>query len=142
MTKDYPWGKGTIKEAYDATANDSDKTILTVPTGKKVVVESVYVSYTSTATVGNRLIVVLITDGTNTIYRASPTAFVTASQTATLGFAIGNSATAAFAPAVIQCNLPELVLNAASVIRVYDVNAVDAAADDMTVSAHYREYDA
>ena len=149
MSKEYPWGKGTPKWTRDAALNDSDKSF-TVPVGKRWAVASVVAQLTATATVGGRVVVCTITDGTNIVW-VSPRVGAAASATAGLLLGQGhNPSTAARTSLAItndtNTNVAELpigmVLNAGYVIRVYDSAAIDAAADDLTVVLHYVEYDA
>lgn len=146
MSKEYPWGKGTPKVlAYDATANDSDKSF-TVPAGKVWDVKLIHIKFTTTATVGNRQLFVVITDGTNEITR-TVRATVTASQVAVMRVSF-NGANNALTPAFDGCNvsaqdiLPFNIMRAGYVIRAYDGGAVDAAQDDMIVAIVGVEYDA
>jgi len=150
MSKEYPWGKGTPTWVRDATANDSDKSF-TVPAGKVWVIKSVYHEELCTATVGTRLFWALITNGADVVYR-SPGVSLTASQqgagqyacgfssylttipTRTLSGATNNAQNTAF--------MPDFVMPAGYVVRVYDSATIDAAADDLTVVLHYVEYDA
>lgn len=140
MTKDYPWGKGTPKWTRDATANDSDKTILTVPTGKYVVLNHLYATLATTATVGNRLVKLVVTDGTNDVCVVTAANVQAASLTWAYNWLKGGVGEAS-SLTELQC-LPELILLAGYTVRVYDSAAIDAAADDLTVVLHYVEYDA
>ena len=148
----YPWGKGTPKWTRDAAANDSDKSF-TVPTGKIWDLKTIVVNITATATVGNRLLVVGVTDGTNVVYVSPKSGNITASQTASALFTIDlaqSGTTANNVPLLSYANpntsiyfpLPKMVLPAGYIVRVYDYAAIDAAADDMIVVLHYVEYDA
>lgn len=147
MTKEYPWGKGTPKWTRDATLNDSDKEF-TVPAGKIWDLKAIVSTLTATATVGNRLMQNVITDGTNEVIRTQRTASITASQVSIFRVTVGEGATGAVGNGFQGANvstldaLPALILPAGYVIRVYDSAAIDAAADDLTVVLHYVEYDA
>lgn len=152
MSKDYPWGKGTPKWMRDATLNDSDKTF-TVPAGKIWCVIAFHAELVATATVGNRNIQVSIGNGAAAIWSMTRSGNIAASATgAVRGFVHGyNSATAGNVPlldgsatagATSSSPIPELYLPAGYTIHIWDVNAVDAAADDMTVVLQYVEYDA
>lgn len=148
----YPWGKGSVTWNRDATANDSDKSF-TVPTGKKILLRMIYAEITATATVGNRVMRVTISNGTDLIYRCPPLASLAASQVGTVKWAVWATAQGTTTSNGIALDgttpnvciygpIPEMILPAGYVIRVYDGSAVDAAADDMTVILHYIEYDA
>lgn len=128
-----PW---TPDLQSDTAANDSDKS-LTVPASTEWLVHSIWVELTSTGTAGNRQIVIEIQDDS---------ADVIAQFRAGVVQAATNTYYYLFAPNVVDLTsvrdsdyistpIPEMVLPAAYVIRVYDNNAVDAAADDMVVHA-------
>jgi len=134
---------GTFKVlVHEATANDSDKTS-TVPTGKMWDIAGVNALLATTATVGNRNVRCVITDGTNTVWVAAGNAVQAASGSVYYKFVPGgyahsssslNSETAASA-------LPNpCVLMPGWTIRIYDVAAIDAAADDLTVDILGVEY--
>lgn len=146
----YPWGKGTITYSRDATANDSDKTVLTVPTGKLAKIFFVYGEITTTANAGNRRLRIDIGDGTNVINVCEPTSNITANQRGTLlampyvarntnaqYLTDGNAANVSMITPI-----PDLVIPAGYTVRVWDIAAVDAAADDMVTVIYYVLYDA
>ena len=139
MSKDYPWGKGTPAWVVDATLNDSDKS-WTVPAGKVRVYNYIFAYLQTTATVGNRVMRVSITDGTTEIFRFSADNLA-ASLTGRFCWFVGGIDDPA-ASVDSHCAFPELCLLPGYVIRVYDSAAIDAAADDLTVALHYVEYDA
>ena len=151
--KDYPWGKGTVNWLRDATANDSDKSF-TVPAGKIWDVMSIAATLATTATVGNRILHVYITDGTNTVYSSPSSGNVAASgyggirivpgsnYTTSALFGRLDTPTGMTSVSVTDSPSSKLYLPAGYVIRVWDRAAIDAAADDMTVVLHYMEYDA
>ena len=137
MSKDYPWGKGTIKAISDVTANDVDKTY-TVPAGKCAALDCISVILTTTATAANRKILIQITDGTNIVYD-----FEFGTQAASLtnyyfiypgGYYL-TTGTIRFAP------VPPFKLPAGYTVRVVESMAVDPAADDMSVHVFVAEYD-
>jgi len=136
---------GTPKYTTDAATNDSDKTF-TVPAGKVWDMRHIYVKLVNTATVGNRNLVMQISDGTTIFVYRYDTAVSTASQTSELevSFMGGAAAAAVIATGVRHTVLPisPLILPAAYTIRIWDANAIDAAADDLTVVLHYIEYEA
>ena len=152
--KEYPWGKGTPKWTYDATANDSDKSF-TVPTGKIWKILSLEACLKATATVGNRVLQISISDGTNAIYRFQNSTNITASQQGTVYMAAnvtpgavtkrgleGAEPGVAQNTAVAVPSPDDMYLLAGYVVRVYDTAAVDASEDDLTVVLHYVESDA
>lgn len=150
--KDYPWGKGTPVWVRDATLNDSDKTF-TVPAGKIWRMLSIDAELVATATVGNRVLTAIITDGANTVQNGVRSGNITASQRGRYRVIFGSAifgttqdAVPAFsgsqANVVVYGPMPSMILTAGCVIRVLDLAAIDAAADDLTVVLHYVEYDA
>jgi hypothetical protein len=117
----------------DAAANDSDKTF-TVPAGKAWRLASVYAQLVSTATVGNRQLDVLITDGSdNPVARYKAGAVQAASLTREYIFAPQHPQETGFTGTTMLRALGEaLVLPAGYKVRVFDSAAIDAAADDLT----------
>ena len=148
MSKDYPWGKGTPTWVRDAALNDSDKSF-TVPTGKIWVLKYIRGELTATATVGNRILMVNITNGTSVVYTRWAGTNIAATQVGIIEmhfdsfsdeFAIDSLVpTSTVARGIGVCSM---VLPAGYVVRVLDNGAIDAAADDLTVVLHYVEYDA
>lgn len=141
-------GNGVATWARDATANDSDKSF-TVGAKEAWVIQSIYAEIATTASVGNRLLNVSITNGTDVIYRSQSTANIAASKNGTLyitntGGASDTTARlilAGTATADVSLNLYDLprdmILPAGYVITVKDTAAVAASADDMIVVLHY-----
>jgi len=118
----------------DATANDSDKTF-TVPAS--TIWEPLFVAVTlvTTATVGNRKMRLEIGDGTDLWWFKEWTPTQAASLTRNYFAALGLPDDAAFdangrARILLE---PRFPLPAAWTVRLFDVNAIAAAADDMTV---------
>jgi len=144
---------GTVKWTRDAAANDSDKSF-TVPAGKVWELISMTSELHTSATVGNRYLGIRITNGTNDIMNTIITAVVVASKYAGLriffGAPVAPSTTAfirldeATAPQDLtnSVGVGRVSLTAGCVVRIYDVSAIDAAADDLTVVLNYIEYDA
>ena len=145
----YPWGKGTPKWTLDATANDSDKSF-TVPAGKVWDLRSVEVDFLATATVGNRSVRMAISNGAAFVHQSiAVVAAASASAVLFIGVGVNGSSTGrprvvggGSATATVNDSLQPMLLPAGYIVRVYDVSAVDVAADDMTVVLHYVEYDA
>lgn len=138
--KVYP---GEIKTLIDEALDDSDKEF-TVPAGKIWEILSVYVKLISTATVGNRRIVILLRDAANKVLSGCAAG---ATQAASLTYEYFFGATLPAQAAVVNnmllAPLPfGLQLTAGKKVRVYDVAAIAAAADDMTVNMVYAERDA
>ena len=146
----YPWGKGTVKIGYDSTANDSDKTI-PVPAGKVWRLLWVAIALNTSANAGNRSLRVYITDGTNIVWSTYLGANIAASQVGTMYLepdAAANSSARPGPQSSTSANvsatygIPDcLYLPAGCQIRVYDRQAVDAAADDLVIAYGYVEWD-
>jgi hypothetical protein len=127
----------TVLHAIDAAANDSDKSI-TVPDGEVWQLDWLHAMLQSTATVGNRQLVLGLYDnaGIPNFYgdwHAGTT------QAASLArhymFQPGMYRETAFVDGEIQIAIPQkLVAHPGWIIRVYDSAAVDAAADDLTIA--------
>jgi len=149
----YPWGRGTVKVAYDATPNQSDRTVYTVPEGKIAVPISLEAQLTASGTVGNRSLACVITDGTNLIFASVVTGNLPANQIGRLQLMSGvtNNCTVLLHMTTFTTNVNtsmttgwsrNLVLPAGSTVRVLDRSAIDVAADDLVTSFTYMEYDA
>lgn len=142
---------GTMKVSRDATTNDSDKT-LTVGARKLIRPLAIVAQITATATVGNRQLAVAITDGTNQVWTTSYTSAIIANATGQFRITFDTMAvlnnnqslmfgTLNYANQQTNESAPDMYLPAGYVIRVWDVNTVDAAADDMVFVVFYEELD-
>lgn len=131
----------TLSQTADATADDSDKTF-TAPASRQWRVRSIGVRLVTTATVGNRQLDILITDGSdNLLIKLAAGAVQAASLTRDYTFAPALPNDTAFANGAMARALPEgLVLPAGYKVRVYDSAAIDAAADDLTVRILLEEW--
>jgi hypothetical protein len=140
---------GTPTWVRDATLNDSDKSF-TVPANKRWYLKAIHMEVAATATVGNRLMTVTFSNGTNNIWSSlfvGPTAaqtgvmklFPNAQDSSTVG--VVSTLTPNNPNTAYKSAIPEMVLPAGSIIRAYDTAAIDAAADDMIVILHYEELD-
>lgn len=125
---------------FENTADDSDKTF-TVPTGKEWIMEWIHIILITTATAGNRQIVIEVKDeSAQLMYDLHAGAVQAASLTRHYMALPGIYRETAFVDGQIQMALPQkMVLKPGWTIRMYDSAAVDAAADDMTVSFGYEE---
>jgi hypothetical protein len=125
-----PW---TVTLIADETADDSDKTI-TVPASTEYQVLTIYIEYTSTATANDRQIQINFLDGAgDVIGQIRPNVVQAASLTRyyMIGPSLANGV-AFYDTDHIQTPMPPTIfLPATYAIRIYDNNAVDAAADDM-----------
>ena len=116
-------------------ANDSDKTFVVAANNWEQVLW-IWVELTTTATAGDRQIVVQLQDAANDVigeWRAG--AVQAASLTRNYIFAPANADLTAFRDTdwIMTPFPPTIILPAGFQVRVYDNNAVDAAADDMVV---------
>lgn len=123
----------------DTTADDSDKTF-TVPTEERWHVFAIYVELTTTATVGNRqLLVDFRDDSNNVLARVVPGITQAASLTYNYSIAPGFAQQTSITGLTNEDNTlmtpmpPTMLLLPGYDIRIYDEATVDAAADDMTV---------
>ena len=135
----------------DVVANDSDKTF-TCPVDKLWSLFLVEGCIATTATVGNRIMTVIISDATGAIWSTPNSGNIAASSNGQVitgaQIPVGTTATrrtdgvAGLAAVQINHPLPSpFYMTAGQTIRVYDAAAIDAAADDMSVVLHYIEYD-
>lgn len=126
----------------EETANDSDKTI-TVTANKIWEILWIWIELTTTATVGNRNLTILVLDDSNDlIYSISLGINHAASLTRNYLFAENLPREAAFfAIDRLYHPLPKTILPAGYKIRIYDSSAVDAAADDMIIQMMVNEWD-
>jgi len=125
----------TVSVVAEETANDSDKT-LTVPASTEYQVLWIYLEFTTTATVGDRQIQINLLDGAaDVIGQIRPN--VTQAASLTYYYMIAPSlanGVAVYDTDHIQTPLPPSVfLPATYAVRIYDNNAVDAAADDLII---------
>lgn len=129
------------KLVSDTANDDSDKTF-TVPNGKTWEVKWIWVELVTTATVGNRQIVVVALDSTSDVIGlVNAGAVQAAGATRNYLFAHHVGDLTAFRNTSYLTNpIPEFILPQGFAIRVYDITAVAAAADDMVVHMLVREY--
>lgn len=124
-------------EAYilaDSNADDSDKSF-TVPAGYEYRISNVLVTLATTAAVGNRQLAITLTDGTNLLVIIRAGIVQAASLTRYYNFSKNMPELVAFRDTdYLSSQIPDIILKAGYVIRVYDNAAIAAAADDMTVA--------
>lgn len=126
---------------YEESSDDSDKTI-TVTTGYEWEILSVWVELITTATAGNRQVVVELQDSASDVigqFRAG--AVQAASLTRYYQFGPGLAGLTSFLDTdFLSTPLPVgLALPAGYKVRVYDKAAVAAAADDMIIQMIVRQ---
>ncbi len=123
-----------LEYVSDADLNDSSK-IFTVPSGRVWVLSAIHVKLIATATVGSRRIRVIARDENDLIYaQIEAGVTVPASQTQEVDFFTGAPDSVAEVNDTIKVSLPVLVMLPGHDLVVEDGEAIDAAADDMTVN--------
>ena len=118
----------------DVTVDDSDKT-LTVPATTEYEILSLYITLASTATVGNRQIVILFLSAADVVI-GEVKAGVTQAASLTYKYVCNpgvDNATALWSTDTVFMRLPHMILAAGQKVRVYDSAAIAAAADDLTI---------
>lgn len=132
-----------ILHTRDSTANDSDKVVLTAGADEIIEIMHMHITYTSTATAGNRQIMVIVQDDSDTLvgdYHAG--AVQAASNTYHYVAARGVYRETSVVDDSIHMPIPfGTVLFPGWDLRVKDDAAVAAAADDMTIDVVYKVYD-
>ncbi len=123
-------GTRALVVVNDTVADDSDKSF----TAGNWRIQAILVTLVSTATVGNRQIVVRILSGADLLYQSVAGAVQAESLTVSYNFAQGNTREAVAVAGALDAPLPSgLLLGSGLTIQVLDTAAIDAAADDMTV---------
>ena len=132
------FGKPVLKA--DEALNDSDKSF-TVPADANWELYNLWVELVTTTTAGNRRIGVEFQDDSADVI-ASVVAGATQAASLTRNYLINLEAadgTSFIANSILTISLPRLILPESYVVRVFDVNAIDAAADDMVVQISLME---
>ncbi len=131
---------GTVSLQADEALNDSDKSF-TVPSVVTWAIDSIWVELTSTATGGDRQLVVQFQDSAADVI-AEMRAGIVQADTITRKYLFGFNLPdlASFRDTdFLTTPLPAILLPAGYIVRVFDNNAVDAAADDMVVQMMVRQ---
>lgn len=133
--------KPRIIEIEDVVANNSSK-VLTVPAGKQWKFLYGRILFTTTATAGNRHIEVLIQDASNNnLYQVRALNVQIASTVEAYSFGQFSDATES-ATLIHLLPMPvNLLMNEGFRIAIADLNAVDAAADDLQIRFMVEESD-
>jgi len=135
-TPDYDW---VVEYFSEETLNDSDKSF-TVPADTEWQILSLWVELTTTGTAGDRQLVIQTQDGSADVTGEPIRVGVTQAASLTykymLGPALADLTALRDTDWLMSPIPPTLILPAAHVLRVYDNNAVDAAADDMIVHGY------
>jgi hypothetical protein len=117
----------------DVTADDSDKSF-TVPANYDYRIANVFMSLATTATAGNRQMVLEITDGTNVIAQVRVGIAQAASLTRYYNMSRNMPELTAFRDTdYLSTLIPDILLKSGYVVRIYDKTAVAAAADDLSI---------
>lgn len=130
------------RNILDETLNDSDKSFI-VTAGRRYRLYYAMVTLVTTATIGNRQLALEIQDGSaKVMFRSLAGAVQAASLTREYHFATNPVREAAFVNGQIMVPFPDdFIILPGWTIRVYDTAAIDAAADDMTVSMIFDDRD-
>jgi hypothetical protein len=133
---------GGLSLEQELTINDSDKTF-TVPAETLWLIKYVWVELATSATVGNRQIVLELQDGaSDVIWRAYSPITQAASLTYNYAFFPGAPhATSLVASEYMPISIPSILLAATQKIRIYDKAAIAAATDDMVIHMTYDAID-
>ena len=129
----------TVALEADETLNDSDKTI-TVTAGQLWQVLNIRVEFTSTATAGDRQLVIQWRDDSDDVVgeiRAGTTQDVSLTYYYEFAPALADLLVVRDSDWLMTPIPPTLFLPAGYDLRIYDNNAVDAAADDMVIQMMY-----
>src|SRR3990167_6130679 len=132
---------GHLRVVSDVALNDSDKT-LTVTAGRVWYVLYIYAKLIASATVGNRLMSLIVADAAAVeLYRNAAAAVQGASATEYYAWLPQIATPAETVATFHHLPLPFTYLPAGYTLRVYDNAAIDAAADDLTLSMLVVEYE-
>lgn len=128
-----------IADTYDATANDSNKTFV-VPNNEMWKINHAHIDFVSSAAVGNRIIQMdVINENGNVINSISAGVVQAASLERHYVFLQGIFRETAFVNGEVQVPIAaDLYLPPGYSIKFYDVAAIAADADDMTVAFQYK----
>jgi len=132
-------GGWEIDSQYDGNLNDSDK-LFTVPASQEWHLWTIFIDFTSSATANDRQLQILIQNAqARTVKDIRPNVVQAASLQRYYNFGPSLANQLAFYDTnQIQTPIPPtLFLKGGYTIRVWDNNAVDAAADDMLVTLAY-----
>lgn len=133
---------GKITDTLDEVLNDSDKTV-TVPTGKRWIIEAIRARLITTGDVGNRILMLQIRNSTpSELFLDEHAITQAATLTRTWYWFVGATKDAAFsAGGYIFRPIPEITLEEGDSIRIWDTAAIAATADDLTITIRARELD-
>lgn len=130
----FSWDKISPELEVEETLNDSDKTI-SVPTGEEWKILWIQVYFAATGTVGTRRLLVEFRDGADDVILYSE-AIETVAANGVGQYLWMTSITNAAGPWYgkrVQGIPPDAILKAGYDLRIRDLSAVDAAADDMDI---------
>lgn len=131
-----------LRQITDLALNDSDKTI-TVPENKTWDIHWIFAQLITTATAGNRNMLILILDPSgNVLFRQFASALQIASTTERYNYIKGIAEPSEVVAAVHNIPLPtNLMLPAGYQIQILDDTGVAATADDLSIFIMVEEYD-
>lgn len=140
MLYTHPWSNFGITQ--DLTANDSDKTF-TVPADHLWIINWIAVNYTSTVTAGNRDVVCNILDASaNLVGRLISGGVLLANAQRFILWGGGMPDQSDASQEGQTHAIPQtFILPAGFQLRIFDLLAVDAAADDMLITIGRQEID-
>lgn len=133
---DSPWEPALVA---DETADDSDKTIV-VTAGEIWQLLWIWLEFTTTATVGDRQLVVEIQDDSNDVVaqiRLGATQAASLTRYYMIGPALADMVSFRDTDWLMTPLPPTMILLPGYQVRIYDNNAVDASDDDLIIQMGY-----
>jgi hypothetical protein len=130
---------GDVEILLDTIANSSDK-VITIPAGYTWIILGIRVTFVSSASTGNRQLVIQFRDESNNVlFDVRAGAVQAAGVTRYYNFGSGMPDMTSFRDTdYLSTPLPSgFRLDEGFDIRVYDKSAIDASADDMTIAITY-----
>lgn len=113
-------------QANDITTNSSSKTF-TVASGEEWAINSIYVAYTTNATVGNRWVTSQLLAADNTVLDQTKSGLTqAASLTYNYSFSLGFATETSLYNNHLVCPLPNWIVTGGQKIKIFDSAAIDA----------------
>lgn len=130
-----------VKHSRTTSTDDSDVVVLTCPSGKVCQILNVHVVFTSTATVGNRRVKLIVQDSSDVLVNDIHAGAVqAASLTYHYNFMRGVYRETTVIDSELQVPMPEgICLLPGWDLRILDGATIDVAADDMVINVVYKE---
>lgn len=126
----------------DTDADDSDKSF-TVSTDVEWIIQSIYIEFATSTDVGDRQIVVEIQDESSNVIFLLPVG-TTQADNITRYYQLAPhlpDLTAFRDDDKLLTPLPDIILDEGYVVRIYDIEAIDADGDDLTVRMLVKQRD-